>query len=160
MRTDPAQENSPLIFVVDDDKSMRMLLRIALEREGYQVVEADDGKTCLAAYQHYQPDAILLDAVMPGMDGFACCTQLQTFPGRDRTPVLMITVLDDPDSVDRAFEVGATDFITKPIHWTVLRHRVRRLLQQFQLYRQLAEANQEREHLSELLARYEGKNQQ
>ena len=65
MNTDPDQQNSPLILVVDDDKSMRMLLRLALEQEGYNVLEAEDGRACLAAYQRRQPDAILLDAVMP-----------------------------------------------------------------------------------------------
>ena len=76
MSTDPSQEDSPLIFVVDDDKSMRMLLRLALEQEGYQVVEAQDGAACLAAYQHQKPDAILLDAVMPGMDGLYLLHQI------------------------------------------------------------------------------------
>lgn len=155
MSTNPVQDDSPLIFVVDDDKSMRMLLRVALEQEGYQVLEAQDGAACLAAYKHYQPDAILLDAVMPGIDGFACCTQLRSLPG-STVPVLMITVLDDPDSVEQGFAVGATDYITKPIHWAVLRHRVRYLLQQSLLLKQLEKANRELERLALLVARYEG----
>ncbi|MBW4575983.1 MAG: response regulator [Aphanothece sp. CMT-3BRIN-NPC111] len=180
MSNDFVQEDSPLVLVVDDDKSMRMLLRLALEQEGYQVVEANNGEACLAAYRHYQPDAVLLDAVMPVMDGFACCTQLQTLFGNDspsgdrsscylatyrgasRTPILMITVLDDPDSVERAFEVGATDYITKPIHWAVLRHRVRRLIQESQktrafesLLQQLDQAHLELERLTSELARYQ-----
>lgn len=157
MSTDAVQEGSPLIFVVDDDKSMRMLLRLALEQEGYQVLEAQDGEACLAAYQRQQPDAILLDAVMPRMDGFACCSRLRTFPGSDRMPVLILTVLDDPDAVEQAFAVGATDYTTKPIHWTVLRHRLRRLLQQSKLYKQLEEANQELQRLAQIVARYEGR---
>lgn len=160
MSTDSAQEEASLIFVVDDDKSMRMLLRLALEQEGYQVLEAEDGKACLTACQNRQPDAILLDAVMPGMDGFECCTQLRTFPSRKHTPILIITVLDDPDSVERAFEVGATDYITKPIHWTVLRYRLRRLLQQSQLYQKLERANRELERLAYLVAHHEKTNLQ
>lgn len=151
------QEGSPLIFVVDDDKSMRMLLRLALEQEGYQVLEAQDGKACLAAYQRQQPSAILLDAIMPKMDGFACCSELRTFPNSDRIPVMMLTVLDEPDAVEQAFAVGATDYITKPIHWAVLRHRLRRLLQQSQLCKQLEETNQELQRLARLVAYYEGK---
>jgi PleD family two-component response regulator len=158
--TDPVQEDSPLILVVDDDKSMRMLLRLALEQEGYQVLEAQDGEACLATYQHCQPDAILLDAVMPVMDGFACCSQLRTFPGGERTPVLMVTVLDDPDAVERAFAAGATDYITKPIPWAVLRHRVRHLLQQSLLSKQLQSAHRELERLASLVAGYEGRNLQ
>lgn len=156
MSSDPVQENSPLILVVDDDKSMRMLLRLALEQEGYQVLEAQEGAACIAAYQQQKPDAILLDAVMPGMDGFACCTELRSFKG-STVPVLMITVLDDPDSVEQAFAVGATDYITKPIHWAVLRHRVRRLLEQSRLAQQLEQANLELERLTRLVARYEGR---
>lgn len=158
MSTDLLPNEASLILVVDNDKSMRMLLRLALEQEGYQVTEASCGESCLAACQRCQPDVVLLDALMPVMDGFTCCAQLQTLPSGNCIPVLMITVLDDPDSVDRAFEVGAIDYITKPIHWTVLRHRVRYLIQQSQLYRQLTEANREVARLASLLAHYEREN--
>lgn len=134
-------QDAPKILIVDDDRSTRLLLRRAMEGQGYQVVEVDDGKACLAAYSEIQPDMVLLDALMPVMDGFSCCRQLQQLPGSDCTPVLMITALEDQASVDRAFEAGATDYITKPIHWAVLRQRVRRLIEQSRLYRQLEEAN-------------------
>lgn len=152
------QEDFILILIVDDDRSMRMLLRLALEQEGYQVLEAEDGETCLAAYQRSQPDAVLLDAIMTGMDGFACCSNLRSFPGSERIPILMLTVLDDASAIERAFNVGATDYITKPINWAVLRHRLRRLLQQSQLYKQLEAANRELQHLTSVMARYEGNN--
>ena len=158
MSTDPFQEDSPLIFVVDDDKYMLMLLRLALEQQGYQVLEAQNGAACLAAYQYQKPDAILLDAVMPGMAGFACCTELRKFKG-STVPVLMIAVLDDPDSVEQAFTLGA-DFITKPIHWVVLRHRVRYLVEQFQLSKQLEAATIKLERLVCLMAGYEETNLQ
>jgi len=96
----------PKILVADDDKTMRLLLRRAMEQERYQVVEASNGEECLQEYQRQQPHIVLLDAMMPVMDGFTCCTHLQALPGSDRTPVLMITGLDDKESVDRAFEVG------------------------------------------------------
>lgn len=123
------QKDSSLILVVDDDKFMRIQLRRAMEQAGYQVVEANDGEQALAAYTSLHPNIVLLDALMPVMDGFTCCAQLQTLPGGDRTPVLMLTALEDQESVDQAFEAGATDYITKPIHWAVLRQRVRHLLQ-------------------------------
>ncbi|MBW4487274.1 MAG: response regulator [Trichocoleus desertorum ATA4-8-CV12] len=121
--------DSPLVLLIDDDRSMRFLLAQAIKQEGYQVVEAKDGEEGLALYQQVHPDIILMDALMPIMDGFTCCTQLRTLPGGDRVPVLMITCLDDPASVDQAFVAGATDYVTKPIHWAVLRQRVRRLLE-------------------------------
>ena len=133
----------PLVLVVDDDKSMRILLRRAMEQEGYQVAEASEGEQGLAAYTRLKPDIVLLDALMPVMDGFTCCAKLQSLSRDNHIPVLMITGLEDQESVDHAFEVGATDYITKPIHWAVLRQRVRRLLQQSQLYKQLEKSNQE-----------------
>ena len=123
------QQHSALILIADDDRFTRMLLRQIMEEEGYQVQEVGDGEQCLSAYNRLQPDMVLLDAMMPVMDGFTCCNRLQTQAGSDRIPVLMITGLNDQASVDWAFEAGATDFVTKPIHPPVLRRRVRRLLE-------------------------------
>lgn len=118
-----------LILVVDDDAFTRLQLRSLLQKEGYQIAEAINGEQALNVYRKIQADIILLDALMPMMDGFTCCTQLQKLPGSRETPVLMITALDDDASVERAFAAGATDYITKPINWQVLRQRVRRLLE-------------------------------
>jgi diguanylate cyclase (GGDEF)-like protein len=160
----PLSENPSLILVVDDDPFMRQLLRKVMEKEGYQVVEAANGEQGLETYQRLKPHVVLLDALMPVMDGFTCCTKLQMLSDRSalegevlangkslydasRPPVLIITALDDQESVDRAFAVGATDYITKPIHFPVLRQRVRRLLNQSQLYQQLEIAHRELQRL-------------
>jgi diguanylate cyclase (GGDEF)-like protein len=135
--------NSPLILIVDDDSFMRKILVRYLERENYRVVEATDGIEALKIYQECHPDLILLDAMMPFLDGFECCSQIQEMPKGDHTPILIITALEDRESVDRAYEVGASDYVTKPIHWAVLRQRVRRLLDQANLHRQLESANQQ-----------------
>lgn len=128
MNTD-REKNTALILIADDDRFTRMLLHQIMTEEGYRVEEVGDGEQCLAAYAQLKPDMVLLDAMMPVMDGFTCCTQLQIQAGSDRIPVLMITGLNDQASVDWAFEAGATDFVTKPIHPPVLRRRVRRLLE-------------------------------
>ncbi|GAB4542725.1 MAG: hypothetical protein Tsb0014_35770 [Pleurocapsa sp.] len=125
-------ERVPLILVVDDDRTMRSLLNLALQEEGYQVVEAKNGEQGLAEYSRLQPDMVLLDAVMPDMDGFQCCDRIRQLPQGDLIPILMITVLDDRNSIEQAFTVGATDYITKPLHWEVLSHRVRRMLAGYQ----------------------------
>lgn len=130
-----------LILLIDDDIVTRTQIRRFLERERYQVVEAGNGKEGLDAYKRLQPTVVLVDGRMPVMDGFECCAQIQTLPNAEHTPVLMITGLDDQTSVDRAFEAGATDFVTKPLHWAVLRQRVRRLIQQSQMLQQLEAAN-------------------
>ncbi|HEY9805694.1 MAG TPA: response regulator, partial [Candidatus Obscuribacterales bacterium] len=140
--------DSPLVLLIDDDRSMRFLLAQAIKQEGYQVIEAKDGEEGLALYQQVHPDIVLMDALMPVMDGFTCCAQLRSLPGGDRLPILMITCLDDPDSVDQAFVAGATDYVTKPIHWAVLRQRVRRLLETSRATTKLQQQT-ERAHFSE-----------
>lgn len=143
MKTADYYQNPPLVLVVDDDKSMRILLRQAMEKEGYLVAEAADGEQALVAKTRQKPDIILLNALMPVMDGFTCCAQIQTLAPGDRTPVLMINGLEDQESVNRAIAVGATDYITKPINWPILLMRVRRLLEQSHLYKQFEKSNQE-----------------
>lgn len=128
MTNPESQNNSPQILIVDDQKTLRLVLRKAIENLGYRVIEACNGQHCLDICQKQTPDMILLDAMMPGMDGFACCTKLQTLMSEDCPPILMITVLDDQESVERALQVGASDYITKPINWDLLAQRVNRLL--------------------------------
>ena len=117
-----------LILVVDDDALTRIHLRELLEYAGYQVVEASDGEQALVTYNQVKPELVLLDALMPKMDGLTCCERLQKLPGGADTPVLIVTAMYDEKSVEKAFAAGATDYITKPIQWSVLRARVRRLL--------------------------------
>ncbi|MEA5599437.1 PAS domain-containing protein [Rivularia sp. UHCC 0363] len=118
-----------LILVVDDDDLIRMQLRELLESAGYRVAQASNGEDGLAACTKLQPDMVLLDALMPLMDGFSCCERLRQLPGGKDIPILMITALYEQSSVERAFNAGATDYITKPIQWLVLRQRVHRLLE-------------------------------
>ena len=139
------QQRPPLVLVVDDDQGMRLMLRHAMEPDGYTVEEAEDGKQGLSAYERLRPDIVLLDALLPGLDGFAVCARIKELPNSDRTPVLMITCLDDEKSVDRAFAVGASDYVTKPIHWAVLRQRVRHLLRTKQAEEILQQAYDELE---------------
>ncbi|MBD2457191.1 PleD family two-component system response regulator [Nostoc sp. FACHB-87] len=141
------QKNQSLVLIVDDEPFIRTQLRLALEREGYQIAEARDGVEALILFEQLQPQIVLLDAIMPGMDGFECCLRLQSFEPGKHTPVLMITGLEDQESVDHAFDAGAIDYVTKPIHWPVLRQRVKRLIKQSQLQQQLEAANQELQRL-------------
>lgn len=119
----------PLILIADDDSSTRVLLRIILQKEGYQTIEVENGLACLNTCQKQIPDMILLDGMMPEMDGFTCCEKLQYLPLDYPIPILMITGLEDQESVDKAFAAGAIDYITKPIHAPVLRQRIQRILQ-------------------------------
>ncbi len=118
-------EENALILVVDDDPSTRMLLRGVLARDGYRVEEAPDGDSALALCERRRPDLVLLDAMMPGLDGFETCRRLRGDGCGEALPILMLTSLDDVDSIERAFREGATDFLTKPINWSLLRQRIR-----------------------------------
>lgn len=120
--------DAPLILVVDDDMMMRILAQTALEGEGYRVEEAENGADALSLLSTLKPDLILLDVVMPELDGFSTCEQIRKCPGRERIPICMITGLEDTGSIHRAYQVGATDFITKPINWPLLSYRVRYML--------------------------------
>ncbi|AFZ11976.1 GAF sensor hybrid histidine kinase [Crinalium epipsammum PCC 9333] len=137
---------STLVLVIDDEKMMRKQLRKALEQVGYQVTEASSAEEGLALYRSLMPDLILLDALMPGMDGFTCCKILRSFPECEYTPILMITSLEDEESVDMAFAAGASDYITKPLHWGLLRQRVRCLLNAGKAMQELRQQS-ERERL-------------
>src|SRR6476469_6530485 len=118
MNFTPTHQDSPSVLIVDDDRFMRMQLCCMMEQEGYQVIQASNGEEAIAAYTRKRPDIVLLDAMMPVMDGFICCSKLRALASSNMpsaTPVLMITSLEDKESVDRAFESGATDYVTKPI---------------------------------------------
>lgn len=122
------KEKDFLILVADDSKFMRLAMRKFLEDDGYNVIEAENGVEVLSVFVEKKPDLILMDYVMPEINGVDACTQLQRLPGGKNTPVIMITSLEDENSVNLAFEAGATDYISKPINWAVLRKRISRLL--------------------------------
>ena len=138
----------PLILLVDDDPMIRMLVKESLQQKGFAVEEAENGKAALDALETCQPDAILLDVLMPEMDGFEVCRVLRELPQGRHVPVMIMTGLDDLESINHAFEVGATDFITKPINYAVLVHRVRYLLRTMQVFENLRRSEKEIHHLA------------
>lgn len=132
-----------LVLLIEDERTQRVILRTALERDGFEVEEAEDGIKGLQAFASVQPDIVLLDVRMPGMDGFAVCSALRRQPRGNRMPILMLTILNDIESINRAYEVGATDFITKPVAWPVLGHRLRYMLRASDAFQDLAKSEAE-----------------
>jgi two-component sensor histidine kinase len=130
----------PLVLVVDDDPIIRLLARRTLEPDGFAVVEADDGSTAINFFTKQLPDIALLDVKLPTIDGFITCEKLRSLAGGDHIPVLMITGQDDVASIIRAYEVGATDFISKPINWLILKHRLRYMWRAGQVLKELWES--------------------
>lgn len=142
----------PMILLVDDDSLQRVYISRLAQNEGFRVIEAASGEECLDLFGVAQPDIVLLDAVMPGMDGFSCCEKLQQIDAQ--TPVLIVTALHNQTAIDHSFAAGATDYISKPIHWEVLRQRILRLTQtgraMKELHRQHAQEKQLIQHIQSL----------
>lgn len=123
-----ADKRKPSILVVDDNNFLRSMFAMVANQEGYETLEASSGEECLIKYPLFQPDLILLDVIMPDMDGFTCCEKLREITTAKQVAILMITALDDSKSINRAFAAGADDYITKPINWEVLKQRIKRLM--------------------------------
>ena len=118
----------PLVLVVDDDETIRVILPEALGAAGFEVGVASNGLEGLSAFEALRPDIVLLDVLMPAMDGFAACSGIRDRSGGEYVPILMMTGLEDVDSINRAYEAGATDFVTKPVNSAILGHRMRYML--------------------------------
>ncbi len=123
-KTNHTPPEAPLVLVVDDEPTMRYLMRRSLTMDGYRVEEAVDGLQALEVFEQTQPDLVLLDIMMPKLDGFAVCDRLRQLPGGEKAQVVMVTGVSDRHAIDQAFKAGAVDYITKPVHQRVLRQRV------------------------------------
>jgi diguanylate cyclase (GGDEF)-like protein/PAS domain S-box-containing protein len=120
--------NNLLILVVDDDHFVRVYLHDLLSNAGYRVVTASDGMSAIDMVTSLQPDLVLLDFNMPEMDGFQTCREMRLRPRGTLAPILMVTSVDDEESVRQAFEAGATDFLMKPVKPDIMIHRIRHVL--------------------------------
>lgn len=119
------QHRAPLILVVDDDQDARILLRKELEACGFTVVEATTAEEALDCLSVAAPDLILLDVIMPKMDGIAACQAIRELPDFENIPILMLTGVDGLDYIRRAFDAGATDFINKTSNLGFVSQRIR-----------------------------------
>jgi len=120
-----AERETPLMLVVDDDIVIRGMLKKALQNQAYDVIEAPNGSEGVELFRKLHPDLVLLDVLMPMMDGFEACAAMRKMDPERTVPIIMLTGLDDVTSVERSFDAGATDFITKPINWSLFSQRVR-----------------------------------
>ena len=102
------------ILIVDDEDMIRSLLRLTLVRAGYEVTEAETGEEAISIVREQKPDLVLLDVMMPGIDGFAVCEQIRQDPAVGDIPIIMLSARKDPRSRQESRRVGATDYLTKP----------------------------------------------
>ena len=119
-----SQQNRSRILIIDDDPGFRLITHSVLSTAGFIVDEADCGAEGLEKVNEQLPDLILLDAIMPNMDGFETCRLLKKNPALTDIPIIMATGLEDINSIHNAFDAGASDFIAKPINFPILLQRV------------------------------------
>ncbi len=113
-----------VVLVADDDPVMRLLMLEMLEGVNLDAIEAEDGVQAVKYARDCSPDLILMDVEMPRMDGFAACRAIRDLENGASVPIVMVTGGDDLEAVTNAYEAGATDFVSKPINWPILGHRV------------------------------------
>lgn len=132
----PGQENA-VALIVDDDRSMRMAMRAALTKHGFEVKEAENGRHGIEMFEAHQPDLILLDVMMPEIDGFEVCSTIRQKTGGEHIQIVMVTGLNDTESTERAFNAGADGFIAKPINWVMLGQRCKYMLKAGRAFQEL-----------------------
>jgi predicted signal transduction protein with EAL and GGDEF domain/CheY-like chemotaxis protein len=125
------------VLLVDDDEVNLLLTGIALRERGFAVTESPGGEHALQRLAEWTPDLIVLDAIMPGLDGFDTCRRLRAMAGCDLVPVLMLTGLDDEASIQRAYQAGATDFFVKSNQWSLLAGRLQYMLRASRMHIEL-----------------------
>jgi two-component system, sensor histidine kinase and response regulator len=150
------QTENELILIVDDEPRNLQLLGSFLKQQGYSVAVAQDGQQALDFVQKRLPDIILLDVMMPQMDGFEVCRRLKAIEAHRRIPVLFVTALTDTDNILKGFEVGGVDYINKPIIQSEVLARVRVHLENQRLVREMADANRDLIELNQLKNRFMG----
>jgi diguanylate cyclase (GGDEF)-like protein len=121
-------ESPRRVLVVDDDPVVRMVAVRCLDAMGYRVDQAEDGRAAIERVLREPPDLVMLDVEMPGMSGFETCAELRRLLPDRELAILIVTGHADKATIDRAFEAGATDFVSKPLDWSLLQHRVRFLM--------------------------------
>lgn len=117
-------DSKPVVLIVDDDPSLRLIICSFAIENGYFPLDASCAEDAKLLLEQKKPDLAIIDGYMPGMDGFSLCEFIKSTPDTKDIPVIIITGLDDDKSVRLAYDSGAQEFITKPIHWAVLRHRM------------------------------------
>lgn len=139
------------ILVVDDESVGREILAEMLNGQGYEFLFADSGEEAIAQTLAYMPDLILLDVMMPGLNGFDVCRYLRAKPNTQHTPIILVTALDGDDSLVRGIDAGADDFLHKPVKRLELQARVRSMLRIKHQYDELTQLLQIREDLANMI---------
>lgn len=139
------------VLIVDDEPYGFDVIEAHLFREDYELIYLSSGQEALNQLDNIQPDVILLDVMMPGLDGIQTCSQIKSNRHWQPIPIIMVTALNSPEDLARAFAAGADDFITKPVSGIELRARVRSMMRIKQQYEALEDTLRLREDLSNMI---------
>lgn len=115
------QQNSFRILVVDDDRAIRQMLTLGLSQEGYEVRSAENGEVALDIIREYEPHVIIIDIMMPVMDGYELCRAVPEISG---APMIMLTAKDTSNDIVKGLRLGANDYLVKPFHFEELLARI------------------------------------
>jgi two-component system cell cycle response regulator len=143
----PEQNRAPVVLLVDDNEQNLELLEAYLEELRCEIRKAKDGVEAIESVGQVAPDLILLDVMMPRMSGFQACKKLKSDAATKDIPIVMVTALSEVSDVEHAVDVGADDFLSKPVNRLELVTRVRSLLKLAEAKRELRRAMQEIERL-------------
>ena len=146
-----AAEGMATILIVDDDPAVRHTLTALLEGQGYRLVSAGGGAEALRQTAELAPDLILLDVMMPGMDGFAVCRKLKADDASRHIPIILVTALDSEEDLVAGLDAGADEFLSKPVGLFELRARVRSMLRIKRQYDDLLAAVRVREEMANMI---------
>lgn len=141
------------VLVVDDKRENRVLLDYMLQGKGYQVALAESGEQALELFPQYVPDVVLMDVMMPGMDGHEATSRLKSLAGNDYVPIIFVTALSSDAAQAQALDAGGDDFISKPFNHEVLEAKIQAHLRIRELHTALAETNERLLHHNRKLAR-------
>jgi two-component system, cell cycle response regulator len=139
MSADNDTAKQPRILVVDDDPNTLEILRRWLNREGYEALTAEDGPACLKALEGDPVDVIVLDVMMPGMDGLEVCERLRASEAWRQIPVILLTAKDDMETRGRGMALGVSEYLTKPVNKQELFGRLKAQVRSRELDRRLSE---------------------
>lgn len=137
------KEKGKKLLIIDDDIDIRRLIKHGLEKQGYLIFEASDGISGFEKFESTVLDLVIADVRMPGMDGFEFCEKATQSNCNKHIPIMIMTASDDYDSVNKAYEKGATDFISKPVNLAKLKHRIKFSLRAYETSATLARSERQ-----------------
>jgi len=142
--------NKKSILVIDDDEMTRLLINQVLTKDIYHIIEAKDGVEGVALFDLHSPDLVLLDVELPKLNGFEVCQIIRDKEKGKRIPIIMITGMDDTKSIENAYRLGATDFMIKPINWSLFHHHLLYILRNSNYYKSLKESESRLEYAQQI----------